>query len=483
MTVKTYNPKVSVTLIKTVTLKDGTSARYQGGTGRFDLTPFLGESGAVRTRKSIHEPDGRFSITFPDKMEQRTQDSLYGLLAPMDIIEIRGTRRPDLYPGGPDRLPLIMRGIVSSVSRGEGMGDDGKPSRTVVVHGQDAGKFWIMHTILFEVAAAQEQPMLLDFSLNSALGLDTRVYGLSDYMTTMVNQVMNPKLAAFSKVSGQEIAPFAIQASVKRGAVIPQKDAPFTGPIWQLMERYAERPWNELFIVDEETGPVLVFREVPFRDTNGKTIMPDAVSTGTWIAGWEDVIQWNVTRSDAGIANFFWVPPGASMLDTNQVVTVASWQNGQPLDFNYANNLPTLYGVRKMEVPTRVVPTDLSELPSKLPPEQKAAADQQYVAWHLQRMNDLKALNRDNVLFEQGIAVVRGSELAQIGQYLSVTRGKLTFEAYMSTVEHAIVPLQSWTSTLGLERGTGFLERARYAGSPYLAEGRPGPYTASVGSP
>jgi len=96
------------------------------------------------------------------------------------------------------------------------------------------------------------------------------------------------------------------------------------------------------------------------------------------------------------------------------------------------------------------------------------------VAWHLQRAADLKAMNRDNGVFEYGTAVVRGDESWLIGRYLSVSRGAMLSEAYLTSVAHTIMPFVTWTSNLVLERGTGFLERSKFPGSPYLAEGRPG---------
>jgi hypothetical protein len=82
-------------------------------------------------------------------MEPKAQDSLYALIEPMDMIEIRAARRPDKFAG--TKLPLIMRGFVSSVRRSESMGEDGTPNRTIMIQGQDSGKLLQMFAIWWEV--------------------------------------------------------------------------------------------------------------------------------------------------------------------------------------------------------------------------------------------------------------------------------------------------------------------------------------------
>jgi hypothetical protein len=138
---------------------------------------------------------------------------------------------------------------------------------------------------------------------------------------------------------------------------------------------------------------------------------------------------------------------------------------------------PAVSHRRELTTRPKVVPTDLDVLPGKAPTDKRPQAIQKYVVWYLQRMADLKAMNRDNGVFESGTAVVRGDESWKIGRYLDVTRGALKSEAYLTGVSHTIIPMSTWTSNLSIERGTGFLERARVSGSPYLAEGRPGPYS------
>jgi hypothetical protein len=67
-------------------------------------------------------------------------------------------------------------------------------------------------------------------------------------------------------------------------------------------------------------------------------------------------------------------------------------------------------------------------------------------------------------------------ETLEMGKYLRLRRGDLTWEAYITRVAHTIVPFGSWPTNLLSQLGTGFLERNKYSGSPVAAEGAPGVY-------
>src|SRR5215469_8951696 len=99
-TVKIHDPNLQVTLYKTISRStlDGNNApsqRFQGAQRSYDLTPYFGEAGSVRTSKSVRDPAGGFSLTFADKPfigeynGKQTFESMYGLIEPMDFIEIR----------------------------------------------------------------------------------------------------------------------------------------------------------------------------------------------------------------------------------------------------------------------------------------------------------------------------------------------------------------------------------------------------------
>lgn len=471
MAFKVYQPAVQVLLQKQVRRKDGVASRYSPP-DIIDLTPFLGDGGNVRTRKGLHEPAGAFSISFADKVEPRVSDTVYALVEPMDVIEIRAAREPHKYAGG--KLPLIMRGFVSSVSRSENMGADGAPNRTVVIEGQDAGKLWQIHRVFFQLSYLKDGVFLDKYMFQVITGVDIKVLPVSEFMAQLVRW-MNRQVDAMAAYTERQLLPFKADCTVPEGQVAPEIAAPLQGSAWSFAEHFADRPWNELWIEDTEEAPVLHFRPTPYYDLDGKLIMHGAAKPDTIDVSAEELVSLNVTHSDMRIANVFWTPPGASLLDTGMVVATAAYQAGLPLDFQHANNRPELYGFRPMQIGTALLPNYLTTVPSSQDQVSRPDANK-YVLWHQQRGADLKAMNRDSGVLEEGQAMLRGDEKLKVGRYLRLTRGDVVSEAYLTAVMHMFQPLSTWTTAVMLERGTGFLVRNKMDPSPYWAEGRPGVY-------
>lgn len=490
MTVRTYKPQIQVVLVKVVTRKNGVAARHTGAASRrIDLTPYLGDAGSVRTEKTLAAPAGSFSLSFPDQPDDKFGDTLYAMIEPMDVVEIRGARRPEIYVN--QKLPLIMRGFVSRVRRQERMAQDGTPQRSVVVEGQDAGKLWLVNHAYFQLAMLTDKDYLTGFNLQVAVGIDVALLRAGDYMAELVNKVMNGKVGALNAIAGATpypfvedvmVLPFSTAISVQYGSVMPQQMASWDAvTIWSLVEGFADRPWNEVFIQDLEDGPQFVFRPAPYKDIRGNPIFTDATDPGFVPVDIADVVALDMSRSDARIANFFWVPPGDSTVLSNAFLNVASLSKQEGMDFDYPNNQPAIYGVRRMSVPTNLLMANPGQVPTMLPQADRAPVYGTVLEWYQARMRQLKLMNRDNGVFEEGIATLKGSETLVVGKYLRLSRGDLLSESYIERVAHTYTPLQTWTTDVGLIRGTGFIARGKLHGSPYFAEGRAGPYTPARG--
>jgi hypothetical protein len=473
---KVYRPKVEVKLLKMVKRRDGTAERFTAAEREIDLTPFLGDGGGIRTTKNIYEAAGGFTISFADQPHPRTLDTVAAMVEPMDMVEIRAAREPHRYAGQP--LPLIMRGWVSDIARDESIAPDGTPRRQVTIQGQDSGKLWLIHQVIYEVAVLQEVPFLDLFRMQAATGMDVSFMPVSHFITQLTERVMNAKIGAMAGYASRQVKPFRVAATVRQGIASATTSAGVQGPIWDIATLFADRPWNELWIEDEEEGPLVRFRPCPYRDLAGNFIMPDATDPGTIDLNDDAVVSLQMKRSDRQLANFFWVPPGGSMLDTGAMNNVASLQRGEPLDFQHGNNAPELYGVRRMQQATRLLPDSLTMLPTREPTQEgREAGARNVVLWHHQRAAELKKMNRDNAVFEDGSATLRGSEELKPGRYLRLTRGDVASTAYMTRIAHQIAPLQGWTTSVALERGTGFLDRTKRQDTPYFGESGRGPFS------
>jgi hypothetical protein len=287
------------------------------------------------------------------------------------------------------------------------------PKRGIIVSGQDWGKLWLIHGVWMEVALSQELPLLSTFQLNAATGIQPVPMDVSTFVSAMTTKVLNPKITA---MSAEQFAPappiplFTVQASVTLGQVVPQAINPFpAGPFWNLIRNFSDSPWNELFTSDsDETGPVVVFRPTPYKDING-SLLNGAADPGTILLDHSDVVAIEVGRSDEHCANFFWVPPGAALMFLPNMVTAWSLVQGDPFDFHHPNNDPALYGYRKMEWPTQLMPA-LPVYPLEQPQPQQVQSAAAYSQWHITRAQALRDMNRDNVLFEDGVIRARGRE-------------------------------------------------------------------------
>jgi len=479
--VKIYDPNLQVTLYKTIsrTTLNGsnpTSQRFQGTSRSIDLTPYFGEGSSVRTSKSVREPAGGFVLSFGDQpfigeySNQQTFETLYGLIEPMDYIEIRWRHNPATAAGA--RPPIIMRGFVSTISRVE-------PQRSVTVAGQDYGKIWQMMQILYLPGFIIGEDLLTNFKLFERYGGAVDVLPAAQFVAQIFQQVINPFIATL--VPANSIAPSTIEASqylmVAHGVCSFQGSQNQQGTIYSILKTFADvGAWNELYLQDEEDGVHCVFRAIPTMDLNGDLIQSDAPSPQYVDIPDTDVISLNVTRSDANVANYYWVrAPRFDMVDSlyEQQFALQGADPESVLQTTYPNTLVSLYGLRPMQVDSEMGGDDVTSMGSSLLAPQQNERNGQMCNWVNDRRVIMAKQNQDNILYESGAMRVRGNENIRAGMYVRLHRGAMVAVYYVVKVDHDYMPFQGVFSTITFERGTGFIERVTRGGgsdSPYLAE-------------
>jgi len=489
MPLKTYSPKLQVWLNKNILRQKGVSSRYVTAPGELDLTEYLGQGSVVTTNKDLNSPMGGFQITIPDKMEDFSKDSLYGLIEPMDHIEIRMAHNPADYQGS---APLVMRGFVTRVSRRESL-EGGRPHRQVVIVGNDYGKAFVNMQVFYYYGYAIGQSLLTSFKFWERYGINKVPLTARDFARTVLN-LTNQYLKGIYDSSGQSQAdPIKDAIGGINGWFNPLGQVnQYEGPIWGLLSRFADKPWNECFIEDRDQlldgvdGPHLVVRPAPYRDLySGELIyQPGVADPGEFEIDESSVVTMTADRSDRDVANFFWVQAPLSLLNQSQAALMAEALSGGAQDVlmsGYPNNDRTLYGDRAMKLTTWL---DGESEPSParpgkdLPEAQQAAANQKFLTWMHHRRKVLGLMNRDNVVFENGTMELKGNERARVGKYLLLKRGAITSRHYVTGVTHEYAVLSHFKTSLSYIRGTGFYERAKAEDSPWLSEGRRGPYDA-----
>ena len=483
-TVKLYEPDIRVTLFKTIdrsSLTDGVpvSARYQGTARRIDLTPYLSETAGMRVTKGVREPAGGFTMTLADKPYSSGLgvDSLYGIIEPMDFIEIRMRHEADTTSAGGGGPPVVMRGFVSRVQRAEAMGVDGRPMRAVTVVGQDYGKLWQMLQILYLPGYVIGQDTLSNFKLFERFGVGFQTaMKASDFVQQVIEKIVNPYLDNLMPADSPNPRALKLDISVKHGTASVTGPQNQEGTFYNLLRTYGDVGiWNELYLEDREDGVYCVYRPNPAKDVQGKLIDSDAAEPTVIDLSDTDVISMMVERSDANVANFYWVRAPRFDLVSEQYrkLFAITGDTSTVLLDSYQNTQSKLYGTRVMYAETQQGGDDVTTFNSGQTEADQTKRDTSQGNWINDRRKIMVDQNKDNILLESGVMRVRGNETIRAGTFVRLRRGSFAAEYYVVQVDHDYIPFQGFFSTLTVERGMGYVARAQREGgsdSPYYAE-------------
>ena len=85
-----------------------------------------------------------------------------------------------------------------------------------------------------------------------------QVQSVGSFIAQVITEVANKLVANLVQFTSEKVSRSASTSRpVAAARVAPQLWANLDSvSLWQLMEVAADRPWNELFIRDEETGPL-----------------------------------------------------------------------------------------------------------------------------------------------------------------------------------------------------------------------------------
>ena len=492
---------LSVVLKKNIarTTLDGAayvSTRFVTGSNAVvDLTPYIGERNGVRVRKSVREPAGSFSITMTDQLyypgttltaqgKESFGDSLYGLIEPMDSIEIRMTGNAYKTAQGTP-YPMMMRGFVSRVEISEAMGADGKPQRNIIVSGQDYGKILQMIQIFHQPGVPySDAAYITAFPFYAQFGVGGKIEPAQDFMNGIFDKVVDPYILAINP--GSTLTKLQRDFQVSAGQVSPFGTGGWQGgTIQALIQSVGDiGPWNEFFIEDRDDAPYVVYRPNPFMGVNLKSLF--AFKEGKFPGdnpvqiGREDIVSISAARTDANVANYFWVEAPRFNLNYDATLrSVAVMAAAAGLEDTlylrgYPNVDPALYGQRKMWEQTNQG-GDAEQNPGNATPAGTLRSESQasYQDWITQRRIDMITQNKDNIVFESGSIRMKGNEAVRAGTYLAHQPGNVVNYYYATSVEHDYAPFGSYFTSVEYERGTGFIGRTQQdsgAQSPYLAE-------------
>lgn len=478
---KTYIPKLEIRLVKTdkrknISDSNAAASRFQN-IGALDLTQFLPEGSPVQLQKSISSPSGSWGFSLVDRYIAEFGESLYALIEPMDIVEFRLARSPHEYSG--TSLPVVMRGFVSSIIRSRTMSGD-NPQRVVSVSGHDYGKILQILRIYYLNNSVIGDNILGNFRFfQKYAGLNnSKIMSGNDFARLVVDKVVNPYVETLtsnlsgSKVDAAVVSSFSLDCDIE-GTISPNDVSTFNdGDVGQLLSRYLDiGAFNELLVEDRDDGVHLVIRKNPYLTPTGDPIQ-DGASLETIDIDDSHIESITESRSDSGVANYFWVTNNAWQIIFN--MPMRELANASATDeyalFEYPNTSAARYGFRKMEVSSEMGP-DFQKYSDATSGQESSTEGDKLMEWLVSRRKILADQNKDNVVFEHGQMVLRGNEKIKVGQELRVKFGSsFTASYYVTGVAHQFLPFQSFKTIVTFERGTNFIERSQINSANYLSE-------------
>jgi hypothetical protein len=404
----------------------------------------------------------------------------------MDLVEIR------MWSGiGPKplALPIIMRGFVSDIQRAQAVDETGRPQRSVTITGQDYGKIWQTFQVIYLAAYAERKALLTNFNLWDLFGAEAQnALASGQFVREMIEKVINPHLDGFMPKN----TPMPRQLktgdsiSVKHG-VVNSSYQNSEGSIYDILKFHGDvGVWNELYTEDREDGVHVVYRAIPAlhltAPQGGSRKIQDDAPDPVFVEIEDERINSMATaRSDANVANFYWVGNARfDLIDEMQrkLASIPAGDSRVSLK-EYPNTAVKYYGVRLMRAETQQGDDALVNLTTGQPKDAQEKRSEKQEAWIDKRRRLMMEMNKDNVVLERGTARVKGgpmratgAEAMKAGDYALFKMGRMTYEAYVVAVDHEFLPFQRYTTTLSFERGTGFVERARTVQtlSPWLSE-------------
>lgn len=477
---RVYSPQIEVLVTKISAREDGRSIRFAGADNQIDLTPYLGDHGSVSVQKSLSSPAGGFLIALPDQAYRAAMDSFYGVLEPMDMVEIR-------MGYAPGRPPVLMRGFIHTIQRTETV-EGGRPIRSVNITGHDYGAVlnWIRFLWRAEYLNNEGNPLLTVFKLQDKNNMPIETLPAGETMQQLIEQVVNASWLVPLAERSPAVQPLAVdEPTVTDGAIGPWSVGGHHGDVWSFIQAYGDLDWNECFIEDREDGPAFVYRPMPYRDAYDPSIYlhPLGADPGSVGIDAADLLNISVQRGGARVLNWVWVDAPMGSLLNPGMLNLQSIYDGTPLldGETYPNADPTLFGYRELTVQTAQTGVKNIQLPAGEPAAARKEWEDIHAEWFAQRRDIMVDFVKDNSVLEEGTLTLRGTyqvggDYLRPGKYLDLTRGDFAASYYCIGVAHDYHPFDAWTTTVSVERGTGLVDRQRAVAAPIWLEGRPGGY-------
>lgn len=411
-----------------------------------DITKHLADTGSIHVTRTL-DCISQFSIQLQDiPLNFFTEDSLYGFVEIMDVIVVYLAR--EKIDTGP-KIPVI-RGYVRDVRRSESISEDGRPVRIIQISGMCLGCAFVIQQLGALEAMMKGTNVLPWLAYIDNVNLRPQLMPDWQFMQDSIANIKD-----MLKSAGYTME-FETDTQGDDTYVTPLSLDKEIGPIWDLMVDNADMPFHELFVKQNDKNPVLVYRKTPW------LVDPLAAPSQYKTVGMHELIAVDSHRSDAHLAN-------GCLYELANYILGASHFNitlGQrTFVFEGPQNRADIIGARIIQQAGKQLRMPGHNLPEA---EQLRSEITNFDFIEVRRKQLMDWMQR-NADLEDGSMVIRGRDDIIPGEYIQLSRGDLSYYAYVVAVWHEFVPYHRYTTTLQFIRSGGYIRRKQVQ-NPWQAE-------------
>lgn len=434
---------------------------------------------SVSTTKSLNAPAGTFTIQ-SKMLKDKDNLTLYHKVKPMDMVEISMSFTKFEEP------VVVMRGLVDDIRRGT-HATEGKVTEVVNIVGRDMGKLFLIHRAYYFKAMEVVDKFFAEGKYGLEAGQRLTLPEIIKEIFTKIFQ--NSSDLKFT--NGQSVGDL-IHLLITAGKIGNPRTTDlvaFTNPlqtaegnIWSLFQMYQGMPFNEMFVRDDYDKTRLVIRPALLKDFHGrftqKPTFKEAVFFAFDIAGVRissrDIFLYDIGRSDREVKNFFFTYPknmyfsrdaykGSAIGDFIDIEGDTEVAKGNPFYGNRATDLADrhIYGFRPMDVDTDYIAIKRNGTKEDLQGKgEGSVSDAVKIGKELNKI--IVGNYVHNAYLESGTISVIGDHRYRIGYYLTVEDWEVPGhenEFYIEGVSHKFDVMKTWTTTLSVTRGNGWIKR------------------------
>lgn len=316
------------------------------------------------TDKSIAGTPGQFQLVFTDQsLPDYGMNTVADLVRPMSVVRIRFD----------DHQHWSFMGLVDRVVRTRGFAGN-TPSRQIQVSGRDLTKILVNHQIYYNEyeTGGIARNFRFFFEGENLTGDPVKMVKTVIKIFREQDKKLNLRLVGNRPLHFYLDTESELQRDERRADddfVTYHKSLPeYRGSVWALMESFANRPWNEMFIDTfptrekngSDTQSHLVLRPTPFDEKlwdglsarEAGFIPADRLHGGAHRIEPPEIMQLSLGRSDQEVINWYFVYPTLYWgLDEREFKSMITHYIDEDSIHRYGlkvTNFTTKYGMEKL---------------------------------------------------------------------------------------------------------------------------------------